>query len=336
MTEPKTPKARDGLFPSTWIVGQAAASLARDDEGVLLADEFHDPLADNDKAVGAERAASPAKATGYRVDGDGVLLAEAFDDPLAQPAGQTHDAGDGKPSGPAEAVVKTDAASEVDSAVAVAGEVPTETGAAPADPVEQAAGPIDERSAPEDPASPVDDAMPVASRRAQEIAELVAANERLRRRQTVTRQSLRPLARRVDEINAGIEHLDSAHDGPDALSAEMPAALRRGAATRSPLRRVMRLLLILVVCAGLGAAWLVSDRLGSYEGPWQARVEALRADMSHAVSGFDRAEFGRGLDAALERATLYADWLGERIAMVWSGSAAGSDESTEPVPTDKD
>lgn len=61
MSNQDTPAGPSNLFPDAWIVGRAAATLVRDDEDVLLADEpaAADPVPMSPREVGTRRPQAP-------------------------------------------------------------------------------------------------------------------------------------------------------------------------------------------------------------------------------------------------------------------------------------
>lgn len=168
-----------------------------------------------------------------------------------------------------------------------------------------------------------DDAEDVASaadiRREQEIAELVAENERLQQQVAATRDRLTPQSRHVDALTTGHERDAPIADMDLSIDAELD---RLHVTSRQPLRRGLTLALILIVTLGLAATWLAGQRLGDYEGTWGQRLEALSADLSSGIAAFDVAELGQRVDDAIARARVLAGELGERLAALRDDAAA--------------
>lgn len=266
MVKGKTNVGNNGLFPSTWVVGEAAAELSRDDDGVLLAE----PLRSE------KRAGAPAADVASTLPADGQD--QSSDDPWPEP-------------------VIDEAALEAAADTAAVAEPSV--------------------VADEDPS------VAVARRREQEIAELHAENERLRRRITLTR--------RIPD-SGGSTH---AAEPPEA--AGLPFMLpgdpapgveaHRGRAFGS---RGLILFVILLVGAGLVAAWYLGNRADAPNGSTQ-QVETLGDGMRAAISDLNVQRIARHLRDAVAGVSAWIDGMGQ-TSDAEPSDPPGEQSTGEPAP----
>ncbi|MDJ0741648.1 MAG: hypothetical protein QNJ91_18215 [Gammaproteobacteria bacterium] len=284
--EPEKPK--HSLFPDSWVVGPAAAALAKDGDGVLV----------------DERAAADAARTRQAAPtADAASTAEPAANPDALPAPAAGDeVGDDNVVSPA--VTPSPRAEQRPGRGA---------------PIAEMAARVARSQAAADDAAPPRAAVPARElTREQEIAELRAENERLRRQIEESRRG-RP------EPAAAATPIDAAGA---ALSLPLSDDQRRHqetGAARPAWRQALAVLLFVAVAGALAASWMAAQRLADLDGSLPQRVDVLRAELADGTGSMPQ--------RAIARLIVATDGLAGKVSGLVE-QAAGTWRATRAAPAD--